>query len=56
MTLENCLKCPNHGGYNMGYVTCMYWLQNQQHVVTVDGSSGQKVIVGCSLDIANSKR
>jgi len=49
MTLEKCLQCPNHVSYSMGYVTCAYWTQNQQHVVTKLGDDGEKTVVGCSL-------
>jgi len=55
MTLENCVKCPNHGGYSMGYVTCAYWNQNQQHIVTT-ASNGQKIVVGCSLDNSDLRK
>jgi hypothetical protein len=56
MTLENCLKCPKHVDCNMGYITCSYWPQNQQHVITKSNVNGIKIIIGCALDEVSQKK
>ena len=55
MTLENCIKCPNHMSYQSGYVICGYWSQPQQQV-TFNSANGDVIVVGCALDSAKQKR